>query len=379
LNSKKIVFLTSTRADFGKLKPLLIKIEHSKQFECYVFVTGMHTLSKYGSTFKEVINQGYKNVSVFMNQTHLTDPDIVLANTVTGFSNFIKEVKPDMIVIHGDRIEALSGAIVGAFNNILVSHIEGGETSGTIDEIIRHTITKLSHLHFVANNKAKTRLVQMGESKKSIFVIGSPDIDVMISKRLPGLKNTKKHYDIKFKNYAILIYHPVTTEIDSLQNEVSELVSAAIESEKNYVVVYPNNDNGTDVILEEYKRLKHKNNFKIFPSVRFEFFLTLLKNADFILGNSSAGIREAGVYGIPSINVGTRQKNRSKNKNIENVRLKIPNILKSIEKIESKKFKPNFEFGIGKSSDKFYSVLKKNKVWDTPIQKHFVDIKNNFR
>lgn len=377
MNNKKIVFLTSTRADFGKLKPLLTKIEHSKQFECYVFVTGMHTLSKYGSTFKEVINQGYKNVSVFMNQTHLTDPDIVLANTVTGFSNFVKEIRPDMIVIHGDRIEALSGAIVGTFNNILVSHIEGGETSGTIDEIIRHTITKLSHLHFVSNNKAKTRLVQMGEPKNSIFVIGSPDIDVMLSKKLPSLNLAKKHYEIKFKNYSILIYHPVTTEIDSLQNEVSELVSAAIKSEKNYVVIYPNNDNGTDIILEEYKRLKYKKNFKIFPSVRFEFFLTLLKNTDFILGNSSAGIREAGVYGIPSINVGTRQKNRSKNKNIENVRVKVPNILKAIEKIKIKKFKPSFEFGLGKSSVKFYSVLKKKKVWNTPIQKHFVDIKSN--
>jgi len=361
LNNKKIVFLTSTRADFGKLKPLLIKIEHSKQFECYVFVTGMHTLSKYGSTFKEVINQGYKNVSVFMNQTHLTDPDIVLANTVTGFSNFVKEIKPDMIVIHGDRIEALSGAIVGTFNNILVSHIEGGETSGTIDEIIRHTITKLSHLHFVSNNKAKTRLVQMGEPKNSIFVIGSPDIDVMLSKKLPSLNLAKKHYEIKFKNYSILIYHPVTTEIDSLQNEVSELVSAAIKSEKNYVVIYPNNDNGTDIILEEYKRLKYKKNFKIFPSVRFEFFLTLLKNTDFILGNSSAGIREAGIYGIPSINVGTRQKNRSKNKNIENVRVNVPNILKAIEKIKIKKFKPSFEFGLGESSVKFYSILKKRK------------------
>ena len=241
MNNKKIVFLTGTRADFGKLKPLIEKIENSTLFECYVFVTGMHTLSKYGSTFTEVQKEGYKNVFVYMNQTHTSDADVNLSNTITGFSNFVKEIKPDLIVIHGDRIEALAGAIVGAFNNILVSHIEGGELSGTIDEIIRHTVTKLSHLHFVANDEAKTRLLQMGESENSVFVIGSPDIDVMKSKNLPSIKEVKNHYDIIFTNYAILVFHPVTTELDSLKEQISQLVNAVIQSKRNYVVIYPNN------------------------------------------------------------------------------------------------------------------------------------------
>jgi UDP-N-acetylglucosamine 2-epimerase (hydrolysing) len=374
LSKKKIVFLTGTRADFGKLKPLIEKIEDSKSFDCYVFVTGMHTLSKYGSTFNEVINQGYKDVFIFMNQTHLTDPDFILANTVTGFGNFVKEINPDLILIHGDRIEALAGAIVGTFNNILVSHVEGGETSGTIDEIIRHTITKISHLHFVANPKAKKRLIQMGEKKDSIFVIGSPDIDIMLSKKLPSLSYTKEHYNIQFKNYGILIFHPVTTELDLLPNEVSNLVSAVLESKKNYVVIFPNNDNGAEIILQEYERLKNRKNFKIFPSLRFEFFLTLLKNADFIIGNSSAGIRESGVYGIPSINVGTRQMNRSKNKNIQNPKVNVDEILKSINRINEKRLKPDFEFGAGDSSEKFFQTLTSKKIWSTTIQKHFVDI-----
>ena len=131
--NKKIVFLTGTRADFGKLKPLIEKIENSDSFDCYIFVTGMHTLAKYGSTYLEIQKENYQNIFVYMNQTHTTDSDIILANTVIGFSNFVKEVKPDIIVIHGDRLESLSGAIVGSFNNILVSHIEGGEVSGNLD------------------------------------------------------------------------------------------------------------------------------------------------------------------------------------------------------------------------------------------------------
>ena len=198
MKTKTIVFLTGTRADFGKLRPLIDKVVDSQNFEYYIFVTGMHTLSKYGSTYYEIQKHGYENFFVFMNQTTSTEMDIVLSNTITGFSNFVKEISPDMIVIHGDRLEALAGAIIGSFNNILVAHIEGGEVSGTIDEPVRHAITKLSHIHFVANEDAKKRLVRMGESEKNTFVIGSPDIEVMKSDKLPSLDTMKNYYDILF-------------------------------------------------------------------------------------------------------------------------------------------------------------------------------------
>lgn len=374
MNNKKIVFLTGTRADFGKLKPLIEKIENSTLFECYIFVTGMHTLSKYGSTFTEVQKEGYKNVFVYMNQTHTTDTDVILSNTITGFSNFVKEIKPNLIVIHGDRIEALAGATVGAFNNILVSHVEGGELSGTIDEIIRHTVTKLSHLHFVANDEAKTRLLQMGESENSVFVIGSPDIDIMKSKNLPSIKEVKNHYDITFTSYAILIFHPVTTELDSLKEQISQLVKAVIQSNRNYVVIYPNNDNGTDIILDEYKHFESNKNFKIFPSIRFEYFLTLLKNADFIIGNSSVGVREAGIYAIPAINIGTRQKNRTKNNNVKNIPSDLNSIQKAIIDACDKKIEPNFDFGDGNSSARFYEIIIDKNTWMIPLQKQFIDL-----
>ena len=374
--NKKIVFLTGTRADFGKLKPLIKKVEKSEIFDCYIFVTGMHTLSKYGSTYLEIQKENYKNIFVYMNQSNTTDSDIILANTVTGFSNFVKEVEPDLIVIHGDRLESLAGAIVGSFNNILVSHIEGGEVSGTLDEMIRHSVTKLSHIHFVSNEQAKKRLLQMGEEPDSIFVIGSPDIDVMTSDTLPTIDTVKKHYDILFDEYSILIFHPVTTEFENLEIQINEIVSAVIESNQNFVIIYPNNDKGNEIILNEYKRLKFNPNFKIFPSIRFEYFLRLLQNSDLILGNSSVGIRESEIYGIPSINLGSRQNDRSNNKNIVNVEPEKTLILDSINKSLGQKIPTTYEFGKGNSSEKFYDIISSHKIWRTHLQKYFKDFKS---
>ena len=370
---KKIVFLTGTRADFGKLRPLIEIVNNSNEFECHIFVTGMHTLSRYDFTYREVEKRGYKNVFVFTNQNNFENTDIILANTIKGFSNFVKKISPDMIVIHGDRLEALAGAIVGSFNNILVSHIEGGELTGTIDESIRHAVSKLSHIHFVSNEDAKKRLVQMGEIEKRIFVIGSPDIDIMMKKDLPTKEGLKKYYDMQFEKYAILIFHPVTTELDDLENQTNELVSGAIDSKRNYVIIYPNNDPGSEIILNVYKKLENNANFRIYPSLRFEYFLTLLKNADFIIGNSSSGIIEAEIYNVPTINVGTRQKNRSSNESIMNVESKKEKILDSISKVDGKEIKSSFSFGDGKSTKRFFDVILSEKIWDVSLQKQFVE------
>jgi len=372
---KKIIFLTGTRADFGKLKPLIDKIHDSSSFESYIFATGMHTLLKYGRTYQELEKRGYSNLFVYMNQTHTTDQDTILANTITGFGNFVKEVKPDLIVIHGDRVETLAGSIVGSFNNILVAHIEGGEISGTIDEAIRHSVTKLSHVHFVSNDEAKNRLIQMGEMKEAIFVIGSPDIEIMLSSNLPTLAETIQHYDLEFDKFSILIFHPVATELVKLEDQVKNLISAVLQSKKNYIVIYPNNDEGTNIILNQYEQLRNNSHFRLFPSIRFENFLTLLKNADFIIGNSSAGVREAEVFGIPAINIGSRQKNRNKNKEIINIGSDVDDILNSIKLCEDKKIKPATYFGDGKNtSEKFLQALLSDEIWSIPLQKQFIDL-----
>ena len=147
---KRIVYLTGTRADFGKLKSLISISQNHPDFDVHLFVTGMHMNSLYGFTVSEVINSGFKNIYKFINHETDDSMDKILSSTMIGFSQYIKQIKPDLIIVHGDRVEALAGAIVGSLNNILVGHIEGGEVSGTIDELIRHSVTKMSQLHFTA-------------------------------------------------------------------------------------------------------------------------------------------------------------------------------------------------------------------------------------
>lgn len=372
---KKIVALSGTRAEFGKLKPLLKAIDKDSRYEVHIFVTGMHMLEKYGGTAREVLRE-FSNVYMYNNQAFGSRLDIVLSNTIYGFSHYVSEINPDLIIVHGDRAEALAGAIVSSFNNILVAHIEGGELSGTIDEIIRHSISKLVHIHFVANEQAKKRLIQMGEKKESIYVIGSPDIDIMFSDDLPSKEDVLKHYEIEFDEYAILMYHPVTTELEKLGNNVKELVDAVIESKLNYVVIYPNNDPGSNIILNEYERFNNILNFKLFPSIKFEKFLILLKYCKFIIGNSSTGIREAPIYSVPTINLGSRQKNRFHHESIFNTDENKDLILNSINHIikNSSKFSSSYFFGKGKSAVKFKNVLEKNSFWETKTQKYFLDL-----
>lgn len=371
---KKIVFLTGTRADFGKLKSLIQMLQNKEEFEPFIFVTGMHLLETYGYTLIEVERCGFKNVHSFKNDTHESTMDLTLAKTIEGFSNYVKTVQPDLIVVHGDRVEALAGAIVGALNNILVAHIEGGELSGTIDELIRHSVSKLSHIHFVSNNGAKKRLVQMGELETSIYVIGSPDVDSMFSANLPTIDNVKAYYEINFGNYAVAMFHPITTEHKTMQEYAENFVAALLQDNQNYVVIYPNNDLGSKLILKEYQKLQDNPRFRVFPSIRFEYFLTLLKNSDLIIGNSSAGIREAPYYGIPTINIGTRQENRAIHSHIINTDYSTKAISEALQAKKEKIAIDKNSYGDGKSSKLFLKSLMSNKLWDINHQKQFKDI-----
>ncbi len=375
---KKVVFLTGTRADFGKLKSLIQIAQASKNIQAYIFATGMHLNETYGRTVDEIIKCGFKNIYCYENHLNGNDMDTILSSTINGFSNYLKEIKPDMVVVHGDRVEALAGAIVGSLNNTLVSHIEGGEISGTIDELIRHSVSKLSHLHFVANHKAKERLKQLGELDSLIHVIGSPDLDLMNSDNLPDISQAKKYYEVEYNSYAIAMYHPVTTEINETEEYVSNYMDALVESNLNYIVIYPNNDLGSNLIIDAINANKDNKNMKIFPSLRFEYFLTFLKNADFIIGNSSAGVREAPYYGINTIDIGTRQKNRSSAKTIINCGNAKNEIISAIglvsESIKTDIVNNYAEFGSGQSDHKFLEILNSEKIWKTPCQKQFQDI-----
>jgi len=368
---KKIVFLTGTRADFGKMKPLIEVVENNPNYKAHVFVTGMHMLETYGYTLIEVQRCGFKHISTFNNHTDEATMDLTLAKTIGGFSEFVKEVAPDLIVIHGDRVEALAGAIVGSLNSVLVAHVEGGELSGTIDELLRHATSKMSHIHFVANTEAQSRLEQMGELPETIYTIGSPDVDIMFSEGLPTLKVVKTYYDIFFDSYAVAMFHPVTTEYKNMADYAKHFVAALLESKKNYVVIFPNNDLGSRAILEAYKILQTSDRFKIFPSIRFEYFLTLLKSAEFIIGNSSAGVREAPYYGVPTINIGSRQANRVVLDSIINTTYETSEISAGIKQLPTLRIKKTEVFGKGNSAEAFMASLELDSFWTTHHQKQF--------
>jgi UDP-N-acetylglucosamine 2-epimerase (hydrolysing) len=373
--AKTILFLTATRADFGKLKPLIAKVAGCSAFDYRLFVTGMHMLSRYGSTVKEVENAGFKNIFTYINQDGdlNTGMDVALAHTVQGLAHYVREFPADLLVVHGDRIEALAGAIVGALNNTLVAQVEGGEVSGTVDELLRHSISKLAHIHFVANQEARGRLIQMGEIPEAIHVIGSPDIDVMLSPSLPAWREVKAHYEIPFDDYFIFAYHPVTTELPGLKSRINTVVQSLTASGLNFVCLYPNNDAGAGCVLEALDTLRGNPRMRILPSMRFEYFLTLLKNAHAIVGNSSAGIREAPVYGIPTINIGTRQLNRYVYPSIANVPEDTGRILHALKHLPTS-ILPSTHFGEGNSAELFLEALSQRAFWAISRQKQFRDM-----
>lgn len=378
--TRKILFLTGTRADFGKMKSLIKSCEESLLFEAHIFATGMHMHARYGGTVVEIERCGFDNIFKFINQTSAEAMDLTLSKSIEGLSNYIKELEPDLIVVHGDRVEALSGAITGSLNNILVAHIEGGEVSGTIDDLMRHATSKMSHIHFVANENAQKRLIQLGEQYDSIFKIGSPDIDIMFSKNLPSLSDVKDHYNISFEEYSIAILHPVTTEYEEQEKNTQIFVDALLESGQNYILIYPNNDLGSDAIMRVYKKtLFTSNNVRVVPSLRFEYFLTLLHEANFIVGNSSSGIHEAPVYGVPTINVGSRQDNRFQHESIINIPFERQKLLETLEKFSSKiRFSRTDHYGNGDSANLFMKALESDTFWEISKQKKFLDIEHEY-
>lgn len=372
---RTVLFLTGTRADFGKLKPLILGVQAHAGLDARVFATGLHMLARYGSTVHEIEKAGCRAIHPYINQDGAisSQMDIVLANTVIGLAHFVREWRPDLLVVHGDRVEALAGGIVGALNNILVGHVEGGELSGTVDELLRHSISKLAHVHFVANDEARGRLVQMGEDPDSIFVIGSPDIDIMLSGSLPPPEEVRAKYDIPFSEYVILLYHPVTTEPQTLRERTRSVLAGLRASGRNVVALYPNNDTGAEQIIEELNLFARHPQVRLLPSMRFEYFLSLLRHADAIVGNSSAGVREAPVYGVPTVNVGTRQADRFLGPSIVNIPEDPVAVAQALQRLPLRT-PPSYHFGRGNSTALFLAALTGDALWARSPQKHFRDL-----
>ena len=372
--NKKILFISGTRADYGKQKPLIKKCIDLPNFEVSIFATGMHMLSKFGNTVEEIKKDFGNIVYPFINQGSQEHMEVVFSNTLYGLSQYLDENHIDLIVVHGDRVEALAGAVVGGMKNILVAHVEGGESSGTIDESIRHSVTKFSHIHFVNNNVARDRVLRLGENSKNIFVIGSPNIDIIMNGNLPELDEVKKHYEINFDRQAILVFHPVTSEIKFLKKQTEFLLEACKASGLNFVVIKPNNDLGSESILSVYDEYQKESCFRFLPSMRFESYLALLKSSILIIGNSSSGIYDAPLFGLPTINVGSRQQGRYSGESLVNTPFDFDVILRELNEAKQKgKFSPNVYYGSGDSSDKFLEVITDDSFFKIPTQKYFID------
>jgi UDP-N-acetylglucosamine 2-epimerase (hydrolysing) len=297
--------------------------------------------------------------------------DFILSKTILGFSDFVHEHRPDLVIIHGDRVEALAASIVCAMRYIPSAHIEGGEVSGTIDESIRHCNTKLCATHFVSSEAARERVLALGEAPDRVYNIGSPELDTHARPSGVTIEEVKARYAIPFNDYGIVIFHPVTSEVDSIGAQAKSLFGCLEASGKNFVVIAPNNDPGTVEIFSVIEALP-KERFRLIPSMRFNYFSELMKNAAVMIGNSSAGVREAPFLGVPSLDVGTRQTNRAEAKSILNTSsVELQAITNFLNLNWGTRYPSDSMFGKGSASSQFLAVLQQQAYWQHSHQKLF--------
>ena len=371
--TRSLLFLTGTRADFGKLEPLATAAVQAG-FGVTFFVTGMHMLDRYGLTKLEVHRMAGVAVHEFLNQRPGDAQDIVLAKTIIGFSDYVTEHRPDLIVVHGDRVEAMAGALVAATNYIRSAHVEGGEVSGTIDEVFRHCNTKLAHAHFVSSDRAAQRVMVLGEPEETVHAIGSPELDFHSGPSGVTLDQVKARYGIAFEDYGIAVFHPVTSEAAEMGAQAVVLYGALAASGRNFVLIAPNNDPGSEAIFSVIEGLP-KDRFRLIPSMRFAHFSELMRNAACMVGNSSAGVREAPFLGIPSLDVGTRQTNRAEAGSVSACAATDEAAIARFLAVEwGKRYPADHGFGAGAAAGRFVAVLQDARFWDRGLQKAFRDL-----
>ncbi len=370
MQRKKIAFLTGTRADYGKIKGLINSLD--SRFDALIIVTGMHLLELYGSTVKEIRDDDLARIVTFKNQEIDSSMEEILARTIANLSPILRDEKVDLLVIHGDRVETMAGALTAALMNTRVAHIEGGENSGTIDNLLRHSISKLCQHHFVTNDKAAETIQKLGESPSQIYVIGSPDLDIISKGSIPSISEVRSHYQIDFESFGILLVHPVTTELESLSAQMDEICDAVSNTDIPWVVIQPNNDMGSGIVRAKINKLSDPTIFKHIPSMRFEYFISLMKSSLLLLGNSSAGIMEAPNLGIPSVNIGTRQRNRFDENEIPSIINANPNrnqILEAITRAKNMKVESSSTFGDGNAARRFNEILLRADFWGYSLEK----------
>ena len=381
----KIYIITSTRADFGLLKNLIFKIKKNKNFILKVIASGTHFSKKYGYTYDEIKEskiQIYRKIICKFNSDNSEGISQVISKCITESSKIFKTFRPDIVIVLGDRYEILASAISAHLSRIPVAHIHGGEvTQGVIDDAFRHSITKMSHIHFAANAIYKKRIIQLGESPKNVYVVGGLGVDSISKTNLLKKSELEKKFNLKFNKTNFLVnFHPETLNKNLAKKQIRELLSAFSEL-KNTGLIFtiPGPDLENEIVVKLIKKftLKHKNAY-FFKSLGQVNYFSFLNQVDGMIGNSSSGLLEMPYFKKGTINIGARQSGRLFSKSVINIKVKKSKIIQAVKKLLSNNFQKNIKnninpYGNPGASDKIIKILKKIKVKKI-INKKFFDI-----
>ena len=384
---RKICFVTGSRADYGLLFELIKLTQKSKKTKLQIIATCMHLSPKFGNTYKEIEKDGFKitqKVKIPLNSDRPTDISNATARALIGISKAYKKLSPDIVVLLGDRFEMLSAAFAAAAAKIPIAHLHGGESSlGSLDEVIRHSITKMSSYHFVSTEKYRDRVIQLGEKPSSVYVVGALGVERIKKIKLFSKKDIEKKLNFTFdKNNILITYHPVTLDKHSAFKDVKEVL-LALKKFKNTKKIFtmPNADVGGALINNMIKKFvkNKKNNSVFFKSLGQKMYFSVMKNSDLVLGNSSSGIIETPSLNKYSINIGDRQGGRVTAKSTITCEADQKIIIKVIKKIffknlknTTKKFHNPYEKS--NTSKKIYDKIKTLELKNI-IKKKFYDIK----
>ncbi|MFA6908614.1 MAG: UDP-N-acetylglucosamine 2-epimerase [Patescibacteria group bacterium] len=328
--NKKIAYISGNRADFGLMTSVLLSIKKSSLLSLDIYATGMHLMPEFGSTIKEVRKLFPETRRV--NAKFKTDD---AAGMAVFSAQYIKELvqtftrnRPDFVLTLGDRIEMLSTALVCLYMHIPQGQIHGGEKTSTVDDIARHTITKLSNLHFPATRTSAKRIEKMGEEPWRIHTVGAPALDNILHGDLPNAKETHRFISLAPKHpFILLTQHPISQAWKNSTKHIQHTLRAVKHFRMPVVVTYPNADAGGKMIIKEIKKEKNNPLFRIYPSIPYNYFLALEKYAAVWVGNSSGAMIESSSFHTPVVNVGDRQKGRERGQNV----IDVPNNFKLIQ------------------------------------------------
>ena len=379
MKKRKICVVTGTRAEYGLLYPVMKAIKSNPKLKLQVFVTGMHLEKKFGYSADEIKKDGFKvDAEVKLNPKSDRGGDVVRAigKAVVGIAGKLEILKPDFLLVLGDRFESLAATIAAAYMNIPIAHIHGGDSpKAGIDEPVRHSITKFASIHFPATRKSAERILKMGEDKWRIFISGAPGLDTILHKRIPTKKEIEKVIKIKLpKKYILLIQHSVSTEPQKAKSQIIETIEVIKKLRMPVIAIYPNSDAGGRAIIKELKKIKSLDYVHLFKNLSHSTYLGLMKNCSLMLGNSSSGIIESSSFKIPVVNIGIRQEGRERAGNVINVPHEKDKIKKAVLLALSKKFKNKIQkirnpYGDGKVGQRIAEVLAKIKINKGLIQK----------